>query len=403
MDDESARIRHLAMDLLAVAEGTAVGGALLATYGSSSGARRAALLRVLHRRDAGAADALVREALEDASVDVKVTALELSGGLTGSGSSDDAIEALLVEALRTGSPEVRSTALGAYFERANQKAAGIAGVARMYEQIYELSPDRGLKGEALVGMAKAGHPDFQKLIARASEDPELVQAVATARIHHARLTGLFGSREVALGELRDVISSGAGGRDARQLAVEAIHQLGGDVTVAQKAEGLITKWWVIGPFPSSGANGAFDTVFSPEEGIHLTEQLDDRGRRRQWREHETLAENGMVDFEKIFRRTENVLAYAYTELEAAEAMDVLLKIGSDDGVKVFLNGEVIHSKPVIRAFGQDEDVVNARLAQGKNKLLLKVTQGGGEWCFAARLTQRDGQPIDLNKLAGEGG
>ena len=115
-----------------------------------------------------------------------------------------------------------------------------------------------------------------------------------------------------------------------------------------------------------------------------------------------MAENGMVDFEKIFRRTENVLAYAYTELEAAEAMDVLLKIGSDDGVKVFLNGEEIHSKPVIRAFGQDQDIVNARLAQGKNKLLLKVTQGGGEWCFAARLTQRDGQPIDLNKLAGEG-
>ncbi|MCI0635896.1 MAG: hypothetical protein L0206_18560 [Actinobacteria bacterium] len=78
--------------------------------------------------------------------------------------------------------------------------AGIAGVARMYEQIYELSPEKTLKGEALVGMPKAGHPDIQRLIARASEDPDLVPAAATARIHHARLTGLFGSREVTLGE-----------------------------------------------------------------------------------------------------------------------------------------------------------------------------------------------------------
>ena len=71
----------------------------------------------------------------------------------------------------------------------------------------------------------------------------------------------------------------------------------------------------------------------------------------------------------------------------------LVEIGSDDGVKAWLNGKVVHSNNVDRGEVTDQDTAPITLKQGTNELLLKITQGGGGWSACARIVGKDFKPI----------
>ena len=68
-------------------------------------------------------------------------------------------------------------------------------------------------------------------------------------------------------------------------------------------------------------------------------------------------------------------------------MNCQLWLGSDDGVKVWLNGAVVYSANVARAITPDSDKVNISLKKGWNTLIFKVTQnnmGVGILCPCAK-------------------
>jgi hypothetical protein len=71
----------------------------------------------------------------------------------------------------------------------------------------------------------------------------------------------------------------------------------------------------------------------------------------------------------------------------------LLELGSDDGIKAWLNQEVIHTNNALRGCGPGQDKVNAMLRQGWNELMLKVTNDGGGWGACARLRAPDGGAV----------
>jgi hypothetical protein len=70
-----------------------------------------------------------------------------------------------------------------------------------------------------------------------------------------------------------------------------------------------------------------------------------------------------------------------------------MQIGSDDGVKVWVNGEIVHANNVSRGHKAGEDKVAVRLEKGWNIFLVKVTQGGGGWGFSARLVDDEGNAL----------
>ena len=58
------------------------------------------------------------------------------------------------------------------------------------------------------------------------------------------------------------------------------------------------------------------------------------------------------------------------------------KVGSDDSVKVWLNGEVVHTNAVNRGAGDFQDDFKVNLMAGPNVLLVKVSErGGGGVCL----------------------
>ncbi|MDE0483724.1 MAG: hypothetical protein OXI67_14170 [Candidatus Poribacteria bacterium] len=77
---------------------------------------------------------------------------------------------------------------------------------------------------------------------------------------------------------------------------------------------------------------------------------------------------------------DDITAYGLVTLVADEAMKgVSLLIGSDDSIKVWLNGEVVHTNAVNRGRSRWQDEFEVDLKRGNNLLMVKCSERGGGW------------------------
>jgi hypothetical protein len=114
----------------------------------------------------------------------------------------------------------------------------------------------------------------------------------------------------------------------------------------------------------------------------------------QW-EHPDVSP-GLLDFARLIGGNDRV-AYAKASIVSAVAQDVLLLVGSDDGVKLWLNGISVHAHNISRSATPGDDTVRVRLAPGNNELLAKVNQGDGGWALCVRVADASGHtPADLS-------
>lgn len=99
-------------------------------------------------------------------------------------------------------------------------------------------------------------------------------------------------------------------------------------------------------------------------------------------------EHGFVDFLGNARNLDYCIGYAWTEVEVPEDTEGWLGIGSDDGLKIWLNGEMINDRWIRRTSRLDDDVVPVKLKKGKNAILIKIQNAMGRWSFTCRLRGR---------------
>jgi uncharacterized protein len=145
-----------------------------------------------------------------------------------------------------------------------------------------------------------------------------------------------------------------------------------------EGDGLITNWNVAGPFTKAGKDGKalFNNNFGPEVDAELA----------LWSPLESdVIRGGIVDLEKLYGG-DNRVAYLAADIVADESRKVTLGLGSDDGIKVWLNGTLVHQNPAVRPVEKDSDQVSVRLEKGSNTLLLKVIDYGGHWGACARVS-----------------
>ena len=96
-----------------------------------------------------------------------------------------------------------------------------------------------------------------------------------------------------------------------------------------------------------------------------------------------LVEIGMTDVADF----NDVSSYSVITLESATAQSgVTLGVSSDDSIKVWLNGEVVHTNAVNRGRGGTpatidnyQDKIEVNLVAGPNLLMVKVSERGGGW------------------------
>jgi HEAT repeat protein len=160
-------------------------------------------------------------------------------------------------------------------------------------------------------------------------------------------------------------------------AIEAIRQL------TQPAEDLLS-WMLAGPYAEEGRRGPdlFDVVFPPEKPD---------ARDVKWRAV-SAGEDSTVNLAQLLGG-EDRAAYLRTTAVSPRQQEAILELGSDDGIKAWLNGKLVHANNASRGLQPGEDQVKITLQSGENTLLLKVTNGSTDWGASARLVGADGKPI----------
>jgi hypothetical protein len=141
------------------------------------------------------------------------------------------------------------------------------------------------------------------------------------------------------------------------------------------------KWSYIGPFPNLNGQG-FNTVYPPEKEINFKDKYGGKnGQEAIWREGRFT--DGQVNNLALFRPDCNsdAVVYLHRQIECARPMELPISLGSDDSLTVWLNGRKLLAENVARPCTPDQNHVVLKLKAGKNDLLLKIGQGGGQWAF----------------------
>lgn len=150
-----------------------------------------------------------------------------------------------------------------------------------------------------------------------------------------------------------------------------------DAAQAKATEDCITDWWVLGPFQGKKA-GKIDLGFAPvdESKLHGS-QWKSVGK---WK-RVSADRRGFVNLGKAIGRAEWAVAYGCAVVESVHARECVLRCGSDDGIKIWVNGQVVHEHEISRQFAPDADSVNILLQAGTNRIVVKVDNYVGNWGF----------------------
>jgi CubicO group peptidase (beta-lactamase class C family) len=96
------------------------------------------------------------------------------------------------------------------------------------------------------------------------------------------------------------------------------------------------------------------------------------------------SQDGIIDFATVLGSTDYAIAFALAEIKLEAPTKVLMGVGSDDDIKIFLNGTLVHSNWIARATTPDDDMVVLDLKKGSNQILVKVQNITSSWSFAMR-------------------
>jgi hypothetical protein len=103
-----------------------------------------------------------------------------------------------------------------------------------------------------------------------------------------------------------------------------------------------------------------------------------------------------IDLSETYGKVEHALAYAVAHVYSEKAVTgYSIYLGSDDYVKVWLNGQLIHTwAERSRAVVQDDDKVeDIALRKGWNKLVVKCVNVRGSWGFILRIADERDRPL----------
>ena len=339
---------------------------------------RCSLLRVAGPIGGPAVLRALRAGVKDAEPAIRDAAIRTLASAAGPQALPDLL------ALARGAPTAthRVVALRAYW-----RVVGLAQ-GRPAEQRLKMCQD-GLsactqpqdKWLALAELAKVAHPDALKLAQTLSAggDRSIRAEAETACVQIAR--SLAPGRPA---QARAVLQRMATAATSEKVRADARKALG----AMDRYTGYITVWQVAGPYRQKGKECAalFDIPFAPEQ----TDQ------RVAWKPAPHPADASLswqADLASIVGGN-HCVAYLRTRVYSPAAKRVRLDIGTDDGIKLWVNGKLAHANNAIRGLTPDQDKAQAALKKGWNDFLLKITQHTMGCAACVRIRNPDGTVID---------
>lgn len=136
---------------------------------------------------------------------------------------------------------------------------------------------------------------------------------------------------------------------------------------------------IVGPFKAANMAEALKTEYAPEKD---TLTVSWKSMRPDGKGYFDLAafhgDNG-----------NNSASYLYAEFESPSDQDAEVLLGTDDGAKLWVNGQEVFKTEQTRAAAPGQDKVPVKLVKGKNAVLLKVANGNNPHGFYFTLLSKD--------------
>ena len=348
---------------------------VLAFYSDATADVRVSLMRVLGRVGGAAALAEIRKAsqsTDEALQDAAIRGLAKWPGI-------EVLDELLVIARKSPNKTHRVLALqGCIRLFALPSERKSAATLALYKDALQLAERPEEQKAVLGGLVEVRRLDALKL-AEQYLDNEALRAEAQNAV--VRIAGALGP--VFPDECRPAIArvvEATPGEELKKRADAALETI-------KKADGHMVCWLVAGPYLKDDLKGekVFDEAFAPEQADvpdTVWEPLPVTNTDEPW----------VYNLGSLFKG-DNRCVYVRTAVFCDRARPARLDLGSDDAVKAWLNGKLVHEHRGPRAHKAGEDKVAVQLERGWNVVLLKVVNYGGEYGFSAELTA-DGKPIE---------
>ena len=178
-------------------------------------------------------------------------------------------------------------------------------------------------------------------------------------------------------------------------------------------DGFIRDWLVMGPFANPGQRGhsaGFDYDFLKPIGGEALVRLrpgmsvfyEFPAGRREWtpkpprREVKAVglhSNTPAIDLKKSMSPATYVVAYAYCHVTVPKSIEAHVRLGSDDGIRVWVNGAEVLKRRVYRGAAPDQDSAAVHLRKGENRVMVKVDTDLGGWEFCLRFVDAGGNPL----------
>jgi hypothetical protein len=202
---------------------------------------------------------------------------------------------------------------------------------------------------------------------------ELQQARTDARTAEQRYIDLLADLQAAQDELD-------------RMAIES------ELMQTAREQTFVRTWQVLGPFPNADP---------PPEGmpvgarVDLTREYTGMDGEVNWRTFES--DNDKLNFGDACGTRDRALALAACWVHSESDRPIKLSIGSDDGVRVWVNQQSVHENKTQRGASPGQDAAKAEFKVGWNEILVQVDNiGAGDWALFMEFRNPDNdQPHSL--------
>lgn len=242
----------------------------------------------------------------------------------------------------------------------------------------------------------------QQVVPGMLDDPEFRADAVDAALDAGTQALTDGDSETALDQFERAFEHA---RQSDQVtgAAANLARLGEQVDVPRHL-GLMVDWWLVGPFDAPAFTG-FGRTFPPETEVDLkATYVGQDGAPIAWRRYHTHDPLGMVDLVQALAPAKEAVGYAYAEIASSGERPAQLRVGADDNLTVWLNGQKVFGREQwLNGSRFDRFVAPVKLARGTNRVLVKVCQGPqhvdpqvpNNWTFQLRFCDEQGGGVEF--------
>jgi len=257
------------------------------------------------------------------------------------------------------------------------KSRNIEESLRLYDTVLSSCNNENDTKALLKGLESVQSIEAFKMAQQFLKDPSLGLNAESACISIAKNIQSFYPKECSL-VLNNIIQRSSSS-DHQKVAQSVLNKI-------QRLEDYITQWMMSEPFATEGQS-LYSTQFDPEK---------DSDAYPLWRRVPAFSDKDNYWHVDLAGLKTSLVAVVYLKTKVWSEIDqtVRLEMGSNDGIKAWMNNNLVHLHSVGRGVSPGDDVVEAQLKKGWNLLLLKIiNEGGGGWGACARLRRQDGGHI----------